>query len=40
MPEPEIDQIDVSPVPEPDQPDEGELDPADTYTEGLVPEDS
>jgi hypothetical protein len=30
-----IEDIDVEPVAEPEQPDEGVLDPADTYTEGV-----
>jgi hypothetical protein len=30
-----IEEIDVEPVPELDTPDEGELDPDDTYTEGV-----
>ena len=30
-----IEEIDVEPVPEPDTPDEGELDPDDTYAEGV-----
>jgi len=36
MTEPELDvmEIEVEPVPEPDVPDEGERDSADTYTEG------
>jgi hypothetical protein len=32
MTEPE--EIDVEPVPEPDEPEDGAIDPADTYTEG------
>ncbi|WP_262403450.1 hypothetical protein [Actinomadura sp. CNU-125] len=32
--EPDVEEIDVPPIPEPDEPEEGVLDPDDTYTEG------
>lgn len=34
MGEDDVDEVYVPPVPEPDVPDEGYMDPADTYTEG------
>jgi hypothetical protein len=34
MTETDVDEVNVPPVPEPDVPDEGFVDPADTYTEG------
>jgi hypothetical protein len=32
--EPDVEEIDVDPVPEPDTPDEGVIDPDDDYREG------
>jgi hypothetical protein len=34
MTETDVDEVKVPPVPEPDEPEEGVIDPADTYTEG------
>jgi hypothetical protein len=34
QPEPNVEEIDVEAMDEPDGPDEGYVDPADTYTEG------
>lgn len=33
--EPDVEEIDVLELPEPDEPDEGVIDPADTHVEGV-----
>ena len=35
MTEIDVDEMHVPPVPEPDEPEEGVIDPADTYVEGM-----